>query len=88
MKKVNGVLSFDEFSKSRMSAGTTAPPIVFVDRAMSELMEEMNRFISVESLFKFLETIPAERVTPPIAVHALKRIIHLSLEICCDILII
>ena len=78
VKKVNDVLSFDEYSKSRMSVGTTAPPIVFVDRAMSELMEEMNRFISVESLFKFLETIPAERVTPPIAVHALKRIIHLN----------
>lgn len=76
VKKVNDVLSLDE-PRSPVTSSASVP-IVFVDKAMSDLMENMNRFVSVDSLFKFLETIPAEKVTPPVAVHALKRIIHLN----------
>lgn len=77
VKKVNDVLSLDEASKISHVAPPSVP-IVFVDKTMSDLMENMNRFVSVDSLFKFLETIPAGKVTPPVAVHALKRIIHLN----------
>ena len=75
VKKVNDVFKIDEL---RTSGSSTAAPIVFVDKEMSNLMEKMNNFLSVSGLFKFLETIPAEKVTPPVAVHALKRIIHLN----------
>ena len=79
VKKVNDVLSFDDdHYKNRIAAAATSVPIIFVDKAMSDLMENMNLFVSVDSLFKFLETIPAEEVTPPVAIHALKRIIHLN----------
>ena len=75
VKKVNDVFKIDELR----TAGSSNPaPVIFVDKDMSDLMEKMNRFVSVSGLFKFLETIPAERVTPPVAVHALKRIIHLN----------
>lgn len=37
-----------------------------------------NRCFSVHGIFKLLETIPAEEVTPPVAIHALKKIIDLE----------
>ena len=41
-------------------------------------MEGFNRIVSVSGLFKLLETVPAQKVTPTVAVHCLKRIIHLN----------
>ena len=41
-------------------------------------MEGFNRIVSVSGLFKLLETLPAQKVTPTVAVHCLKRIIHLN----------
>ena len=43
-----------------------------------EIMEGFNRIVSVSGLFKLLETLPAQKVTPTVAVHCLKRIIHLN----------
>ena len=43
-----------------------------------EIMEGFNRIVSVSGLFKLLETVPAQKVTPTVAVHCLKRIIHLN----------
>ena len=43
-----------------------------------EIMESFNHTVSVSGLFKSLETLPAHKVTPTVAVHCLKRIIHLN----------
>jgi hypothetical protein len=49
-----------------------------MDKETAELIAGLNRTFTVNGLFRLLETIPAEEVTPPVAIHALKRIIHLN----------
>ena len=81
VKKVNDVLKLEEFSNGTVktpneSVTTTSTKIV--DRASIEIIEKMNTTVSVPDLFKVLEAIPAEKVTPFVAIEALKRIIHLN----------
>ena len=71
VQKVNNVLKIEELSKPVMVT-------VLPSAKDKELMEQINRIVSVPSLFKVLELLPAENVTPFVAVHCLKRIIYLN----------
>ena len=47
-----------------------------MDPEASEIVAGFNRCFTVAGIFRLLETIPAEEVTPPVAVHAINRIIE------------
>jgi len=47
-----------------------------MDPEASEIVAGFNRCFTASGIFRLLETIPAEEVTPPVAVHALNRIIE------------
>ena len=80
VKKVNDVLKLEEFngSKNQNKSAENGGLSSISSQETSEFIENMNQTITVGSLFKFLETIPADKVNPPVAIHALKRIIHLN----------
>ncbi len=87
VKKVNDVLqisgmdTFDDlvlFSDRRRlnrSKGSTETP---ADGEQAEVFAGFNRCFSVHGVFRLLETMPAEEVTPAVAVHVLKKIIDLE----------
>ena len=88
VQKVNDVLKIEELNQignngSKSSscdiADTAVTHTVTLPSANDrEIMEGFNRIVSVSGLFKLLETLPAQKVTPTVAVHCLKRIIHLN----------
>lgn len=47
-----------------------------MDLETSEILSGFNRCFTASGIFRLLETIPAEEVTPPVAIHALNRIIN------------
>ena len=83
VQKVNDVLKIEELnqvSKSDPSdvSPTTNNTITLPSQQDREIMEGFNRIVTVTGLFKVLEAIPAQEVTPTVAVHCLKRIIYLN----------
>jgi len=83
VQKVNDVLKIEELnqigSKSTSSNDiATANTVTLPSKNDRELMEGFNRIVHVNGLFKMLESIPAHKVTPSVAVHCLKRIIYLN----------
>lgn len=74
VQKVNDVLKIDELNTVK-NGSLVIPPPSLQDK---ELMEQINGVVSDSGLFKMLEQVPAENVTPVVAVHSLKRIIHLN----------
>ena len=91
VQKVNDVLKIEELSqigngsKSSASCDIADTADIAVTHTVTlpsandrEIMEGFNRIVSVSGLFKLLETLPAQKVTPTVAVHCLKRIIHLN----------
>ena len=91
VQKVNDVLKIEELnqigngSKSSTSCDIADTADIAVTHTVTlpsandrEIMEGFNRIVSVSGLFKLLETVPAQKVTPTVAVHCLKRIIHLN----------
>ena len=88
VQKVNDVLKIEELNQSGNGSKSSASYDI-ADTAVThtvtlpsandrEIMEGFNRIVSVSGLFKLLETLPAQKVTPTVAVHCLKRIIHLN----------
>lgn len=47
-----------------------------MDPEISEILAGFNRCFTASGIFRLLETIPAEEVTPPVAIHALNKIIN------------
>ena len=83
VQKVNDVLKIEELnqvSKSDSSdvSPTTNNTVTLPSQQDREIMEGFNRIVTVTGLFKVLEAIPAQEVTPTVAVHCLKRIIYLN----------
>ena len=84
VQKVNDVLKIEELnqigSKSTPSnnIANAANTVTLPSKNDRELMEGFNRIVHVNGLFKMLESIPAHKVTPSVAVHCLKRIIYLN----------
>ena len=89
VQKVNDVLKIEELNQignsNKSSAGSCDIADTVVTHTVTlpsandrEIMEGFNRIVSVGGLFKLLETLPAQKVTPTVAVHCLKRIIHLN----------
>jgi hypothetical protein len=83
VKKVEDVLKIGE-SGSVAKSGKKAPAVggLFtltypqeMDPETSEILSGFNRCLTSSGVFRLLETIPAEEVTPAVAVHALNRII-------------
>ena len=68
--QVNDVLKID--------SSRDEPETVEVDDEAAEVMAGFDRCFSTVGVFKLLETIPAEEVTPKVAVHALNTIISLE----------
>ena len=85
VKKVNDVLNISGMDKFKdvIDVSNSSPsshfsgPVVLDDES-KEIVAGFNRVITVSGIFRLLETIPAEEVTPPVAIHALKRIIDLE----------
>jgi len=73
VQKVNDVLKIEELNNIKPVIATALPSI-----QDQELMEQINRIVNVRGLFKLLELLPADKVTPSVAVHCLKRIIYLN----------
>ena len=73
VQKVNDVLKIEEINNIKPVIATALPSI-----QDQELMEQINRIVNVRGLFKLLELLPADKVTPSVAVHCLKRIIYLN----------
>jgi len=82
VQKVNDVLKIEELnqfgSSKNQTSITTVHTITLPSANDREIMESFNHTVSVSGLFKSLETLPAHKVTPTVAVHCLKRIIHLN----------
>lgn len=80
VKKVNDVLKLEEFNNNGAKVSQENNQIFNHTNSKSDrdTIEQMNKTISVTDLFHFLEVVPAEKVTPPVAINALKRIIHLN----------
>lgn len=61
---------------------TEQPPVIYpsgiIDHETEETIAGINRCITTSGLFRLLETIPANEVSPPVAIHALKKIIELE----------
>ncbi len=49
-----------------------------MNKETAEIIDGFNRTFTANGIFRLLETIPAEDVTPSVAIHALKRIIILD----------
>ena len=62
----------------KIDSSRDEPETVEVDDEAAEVMAGFDRCFSTVGVFKLLETIPAEEVTPPVAVHALRTIISLE----------
>jgi hypothetical protein len=77
VQKVNDVLRIGAEDDEDVLGGQPAASIA-VDEEAAEVMSGFDRCFSTHGIFKLLETIPAEEVTPPVAVHALKKIINLE----------
>ena len=85
VQKVNNVLKIEELtdqgsekSLSNVSTSATNNTVTLPSQQDREIMEGFNRIVTVTGLFKVLEAIPAQEVTPTVAVHCLKRIIYLN----------
>ena len=92
VQKVNDVLKIEELNQKSGNGNKSSTNCDIADTADiavthtvtlpsandREIMEGFNRIVSVSGLFKLLETLPAQKVTPTVAVHCLKRIIHLN----------
>ena len=84
VKKVEDVLKIGELGSIGRS-GKKTPPVVDslvtltypqeMDPETSEILSGFNRCFTASGIFRLLETIPADEVTPAVAVHALNRII-------------
>ncbi len=86
VQKVNDVLNIsgmDTFGdlvistdsgRGRGSVSVKLPP----DEETKEVLAGFNRCFSVHGIFRLLETVPTEEVTPLVAVHVLKKIIDLE----------
>ena len=81
VKKVEDVLNIGEKSKSsktnelHQGLFTLTYPQE-MDPETSEILAGFNRCFTASGIFRLLETIPAEEVTPPVAIHALNKIIN------------
>ena len=62
----------------KIDSSRDEPETVEVDDEAAEVMAGFDRCFSTVGVFKLLETIPAEEVTPKVAVHALNTIISLE----------
>ena len=62
----------------KIDSSREEPETIEVDDEAAEVMSGFDRCFSTVGVFKLLETIPAEEVTPKVAVHALKTIISLE----------
>ncbi len=92
VKKVNDVLQIsgmDTFgdlvlaekgarTEASSSSSSSSPSALTPDGEALETMGGFDRCFSVHGVFRLLETVPAEMVTPAVAVHVLKRIIDLE----------
>ena len=82
VKKVEDVLKIGEAADqsgngkwSHLSGLVTLTYPQEMDAEASEIVAGFNRCLTAAAIFRLLETIPAEEVTPPVAVHALNRVI-------------
>jgi len=82
VQKVNDVLKIEELNQvpnnSSNVSTTSNNTVTLPSQQDREIMEGFNRIVTVTGLFKVLEAIPAQEVTPTVAVHCLKRIIYLN----------
>ena len=85
VKKVNDVLKISGMDKYKDVIEPVNPANDIIpayppklDDQEQEVIAGFNRCISVQGIFRLLETIPAEEVTPPVAIHTLKKIIDLE----------
>ena len=79
VKKVEDVLRIGETTEngksSHLGGLVTLTYPQEMDAEASEIVAGFNRCFTASAIFRLLETIPAEEVTPLVAVHALNRII-------------
>lgn len=86
VKKVKDVLKFAETGVLASSSKTPESPqgpftLSYpeeMDPEIAEIIAGFNRCFTVGGMFRLLETIPADEVTPPVAIHAIKRIMNLE----------
>ncbi len=76
VQKVNDVLNVNNSIK--IGPSSVSKSLNILTAQDKELMEEVNQIVNVAGLFKLLESLPTEKVTPSVAVHCLKRIIHIN----------
>lgn len=73
VEKVNNILNVEDMNHN----GNKTVSLIHTAQDR-EIMEEINQMVSVNGLFKMLEMLPTGKVTSPVAVHCLKRIIHIN----------
>jgi hypothetical protein len=84
VKKVEDVLKIGESnSRPEKPNNSQSPQGIFtislpheMNPEDSEILAGFNRCLTSNGIFRLLETIPADEVTPPVAIHALNRIIN------------
>ena len=82
VKKVNDVLNLDDANKTPKTNNIIINNNAVngnseITKEAKDVMEHMNQTKTVGELFKYLEDVKSENVTPPVAIHALKSIIDL-----------
>lgn len=81
VKKVNDVLQIGSSQAQPLHNNDKRqmpPSCDHLDAESCEIMAGFDRCCTVNGILRLLETIPAEEVTPPVAIHVLKRIINLE----------
>ena len=78
VKKVDDVLKLGQSTNKNSTKLVENTGVIFISEETMTIIDELNKTVTVDDLFKCLQAIPAEKVTSPVAIHALKRIINLN----------
>ena len=78
VKKVDDVLKLGQSNNKNTTKLVENTGVIFISEETKTIIDELNITVTVDDLFKCLQAIPAEKVTSPVAIHALKRIINLN----------
>ena len=77
VKKVSDVLNLDDANIKTPKTNNNKNENSVITKEAKDIMEHMSRTKTVGELFKYLEGVKSENVTPPVAIHALHSIIDL-----------
>jgi len=77
VQKVHDVLRIGEEDQSKLEGKYLLAASTKINPEVAEILNGFNRCSTVRNILRLLETIPADEVSPVVAVHVLKKITFL-----------